>query len=185
MGGHHLIMGQLTDCVTGRTLPDTHDERYRQRIARLLIETRGYPRQAIHPRVPIDLNVDARSARIRLDFVVRLEDRIVLLIKYGPGSLVTRHQIAYAAAHALAAYVVPFSIVTNGEDAHWLDNTRRRLVDQGLDAIWDYRTLVEKAQKRSPADVADWQAEMAARILWAYEVDGRCPCDDTVCEFES
>ncbi len=185
MGGHHLIMGQLTDCITGRRLPDTHDERYRQRIARLLIEAKGYPRQAIHPRVPIDLNFDARSARIRLDFVIRHEGRIVLLIKYGPGSLVTRHQIAYAAARALAPHVVPFSIVTNGEDAHWLDNVQRTLINQGLDNIWDYQTLVEQAQKRSPAGVASWQAEMAARILWAYEVDGRCPCDDTVCEYES
>ena len=32
MGGHHLIMGELTDLVTGQTLPDTHDERYRQRF---------------------------------------------------------------------------------------------------------------------------------------------------------
>ncbi len=185
MEGHHLIMGQLTDCITGRMLPDTHDERYRQRIARLLIETKGYPRQAIQPRVPIDLNVDARSARIRLDFVVRYEGRIVLLIKYGPGSLVTRHQIAYAAARTLAPYVVPFSIVTNGEDAHWLDNARRTTENQGLDAIWDYQPLVEEVRQRAPIGVASWQAEMAARILWAYEVDGRCPCDDTVCEYEA
>ncbi len=184
MGGHHLIMGELTDLVTGQTLPDTHDERYRQRIVRLLVETRGYRRQTIDPRVAIDLNVDGRSARIRLDYVVRHEGRILLLVKYGPGSLVTRHQIAYAAARILAPYVVPFSIVTNGEDAHWLDNTKRTLVDQGLNAIWDYQTLIQEGQKRSPVDVSPWQAEMATRILWAYEVDGRCPCDDTVCEFE-
>ena len=185
MGGHHLIMGQLTDCVTGKTLADTHDERYRQRIARLLMEDKGYPQPGIHPRVPIDLHVDARSARIRLDFIIKHEGRLVLLVKYGPGSLITRHQIAYAAARALPPYLVPFSIVTNGEDAHWLDNAQRKLVDQGLDAIWDFETLIEKAQTRAPVRVTAWQAQMAARILWAYEVDGRCPCDDTVCEHES
>ncbi|MDJ0886673.1 MAG: hypothetical protein QNI89_05205, partial [Desulfobacterales bacterium] len=81
--------------------------------------------------------------------------------------------------------VVPFSIVTNGEDAHWLDNLRRTPENQGLDAIWDYQPLVEEVQQRAPIGVASWQAEMAARILWAYEVDGRCPCDDTVCEYEA
>ncbi len=185
MGGHHLIMGQLRDRLTGQTLPDTHDERYRQRIAGLLMAERGYPRQAIHPRVPIDLHVDARSARIRLDFIVKYDNRVVLLIKYGPGSLITRHQVAYAASRVLAPFVVPFSIVTNGEDAHWLDNANRKLLDQGLDAIWDFQTLTEQAQERAPVGVASRQAEMAARILWAYEVDGRCPCDDTVCEYES
>ncbi len=178
-------MGELTDLITGQTLPDTHDERYRQRIIRWLIDAKGYQREAIHPRVPIDLSVDTRSARIRLDFVVKHADRIVLLIKYGPGSLVTRHQIAYAASRLLAPYVVPFSIVTNGEDAHWLDNTDRTLKNQGLEGIWDFGTLVESLEGRPRVGITPWQATMAARILWAYELDGRCPCDDAVCEFES
>lgn len=178
-------MGELTDLVTGRTLPDTHDERYRQRIIRLLIDEKGYRREDIHPRVPIDLKVDAKSARIRLDFVVQNEGRIVLLIKYGPGSLVTRHQVAYAAARLLAPHTIPFSIVTNGEDAHWLDNADRSLLSQGLDGIWDHGTLVEQLKGRPPLEFTPRQAKMAARILLAYEVDGRCPCDDTVCEFAS
>ncbi len=185
MGGHHLIMGELTDLVTGQTLPDTHDERYRQRIARLLVEVKGYRREAIHPRFPIHLDVDARSARIRLDFVIKHQNRIALLVKYGPGSLITRHQVAYAAARLVAPHLVPFSIVTNGEDAHWLDNGDRNLENQGLAGIWDYRTLVEKLEARPAVRVTPWQAKMAARILMAYEVDGRCPCDDTVCDYES
>ena len=38
MSGHHLILGTLTDVVTGETIDDTLDERYRQKIARLLLE---------------------------------------------------------------------------------------------------------------------------------------------------
>jgi hypothetical protein len=178
-------MGELTDFLTGRSLPDTHDERYRQRIARLLVDHKGYRREDIHPRVPIDLQVGRKSARIRLDFVIRNEGRIGLLIKYAPGSLVTRHQVAYAAAMLLAPCTIPFSIVTNGEDAHWLDNTDRRLISRGLNGIWDHHTLNARLQGRPTNPVTPRQAEMAARILLAYEVDGRCPCDDTVCEFES
>lgn len=185
MDGHHLIMGELKDFITGRQIPDTHDERYRQRIARLLVKTKGYRLEDIQPRVPIDLRIDGKSARIRLDFVVQNAGRIVLLIKYGPGSLVTRHQIAFAAAHMLAPYVIPFSIVTNGEDAHWLDNADRTSKSRGLDGIWDQRMLNEQLQGRSFQPISPRQMEMAARILWAYEVDGRCPCDNTVCEFES
>lgn len=185
MGGHHLIMGELVDYITGRMIADTHDERYRQRIARLLVEIKGFHRNDIQPRVPIDLRVDGKSARIRLDYIVKSADRFVLLVKYGPGSLVTRHQIAFAAARLLAPHAVPFSIVTNGEDAHWLDNADRTLKAQGLEAIWNRHTLNDALQTRPWQPVSSRQAEMAARILWAYEVDGRCPCDDTVCEFES
>ena len=38
MNGHHLILGELDDFVTGQRLADTHDERYRQRLSRLLVE---------------------------------------------------------------------------------------------------------------------------------------------------
>lgn len=185
MGGHHLIMGELTDYITGQVIPDTHDERYRQRVARLLVETKGYRREDFQARVPIDLRIVSKSARIRLDFVIKNADRIVLLIKYGPGSLVTRHQVAFAAARLLAPYVIPFSIVTNGEDAHWLDNADRNLKTQGLSGIWDQRILTAQLRERPWDPVSPRQVEMATRILLAYEVDGRCPCDDTVCEFES
>ena len=185
MGGHHLIMGELKDFITGQPLPDTHDERYRQRIARLLVETKGFRRDDIHPRIPIDLKIDSRSARIRMDFVVRLHERIVVLIKYGPGSLVTRHQVAFAASRLLAPYGIPYSLVTNGEDAHWLDNADRTLKGSGLDGIWDRATLERHLPKKPLPRVSPRQAEMATRILLAYEVDGRCPCDDTVCDFDT
>jgi hypothetical protein len=137
MGGHHLIMGELTDFLTGRPLPDTHDERYRQRIARLLVDQRAIDARIFIPACR-SICRSAGNRRVSdLDFVVRNEGRIGLLIKYAPGSLVTRHQVAYAAAMLLAPYTIPFSIVTNGEDAHWLDNTDRRLLSRGLNDIWD------------------------------------------------
>ena len=38
MGKHHLVLGELTDYITGETRVDTHDERARQTIARLLVD---------------------------------------------------------------------------------------------------------------------------------------------------
>ncbi len=29
MGEHHLILGELVDFITGKTIKDTHDERYK------------------------------------------------------------------------------------------------------------------------------------------------------------
>ena len=39
MDGHHLILGETVDYITGNIVADTHDERYRQKIAHLLIHT--------------------------------------------------------------------------------------------------------------------------------------------------
>ena len=49
--GHHLILGELIDFITGETIQDTHDERYRQKLARLLVEHKGYVKKEIEPAV--------------------------------------------------------------------------------------------------------------------------------------
>jgi len=50
MNGHYLILGELTDFLSGETLKDTHDERYRQKLARLLVNKKGYAKNEISPR---------------------------------------------------------------------------------------------------------------------------------------
>lgn len=184
MGGHHLVLGQLRDYLTGEIRVDTHDERYRQKIARLLVEVKGFPRQALTPRVPITICAGDRKARLWLDLTVSLGGHTVLLVKYAPGSLTTRHQVAVAASRLLGALQVPFSVVTNGEDADVLDNAEAGVVARGLDGVFTLPALEDRLSSRPPVTVAPRHREMAARILYAYEVDGRCPCDDTVCDVE-
>jgi hypothetical protein len=43
----------LSDFITGEKLADTHDERYRQKIARFLVQEKGYAREDVHPRNPL------------------------------------------------------------------------------------------------------------------------------------
>ena len=59
MNGHHLILGELRDFITGATLKDTHDERYRQKIARLLINRKGYRSTDIEPRKALPVQAEA------------------------------------------------------------------------------------------------------------------------------
>ena len=119
---------------------------------------------------------------MRIDLIVRLRGRPALLVKYAPGSLTTRHQVALAASRLLGPWQVPFSVVTNGEDADVLDNTAAAVVARGLDGIFHRQELETRLQCRPKVTVTPRHRDMAVRILYAYEVDGRCPCDDTVCE---
>ena len=108
MGGHHLVLGETVDYLTGETREDTLDERYRQEIARLLVEEKGFRREDLTSRVPIDIDLGDKQARVRLDLIVHFDERIVLLIKYAPGSLTTRHQVATCRIEALGALSDPF-----------------------------------------------------------------------------
>ena len=62
--GHHLILGQLTDFLTGRVLDDTHDERYRQKLARLLVEQKGYAKADVLPRRELRVSAGNNCALI-------------------------------------------------------------------------------------------------------------------------
>ena len=95
MNGHHLILGELTDFITGERLKDTHDERYRQKLAHLLVENKGYRKKDILPRCELLIHAgEDKRARVKIDFKISLGGKTCMMIKYGPGSLVTRQRPA-------------------------------------------------------------------------------------------
>jgi hypothetical protein len=104
MSEHHLVLGETIDFITGETIQDTHDERYRQKIARFLVEQKGYLKTDIRAGKAIRLSIDGNIAVIRIDFVVTVDDKKLMIIRYGPGSLVTRERPSIAAARLLESY---------------------------------------------------------------------------------
>jgi hypothetical protein len=181
MSGHHLILGKLTDFLTGEVLDDTLDERYRQKIGRRLVEQKGYHPGEIEPRRDLLLQADQRRAVIKIDFVVRLAGRIGMVIRFGPGSLVSRERPALAVSRLVAAYQVPVAVVTNGEDAEILAAESGKVLGRGLDAIPSRPELIDAMRAHSFEPIAPQRAVMEARVAYCYDVDGACPCDDTIC----
>ena len=185
MQGHHLILGQTTDVITGETLDDTLDERHRQQIGRLLVERKGYAKTRITPRHELEISVGSKCARLLITYLVRIKGRIGMLIQYGPGSLVTRHRPAMAMARLVAEYQVPVVVVTNGEQADILNGADGRPMGTGIDQIPDRDQLAAMCQNDAWEPVGEQRRSMEARILMAYEVDDRCPCDDSTCTIDS
>ena len=185
MEGHHLILGELVDAVTGRVLPDTHDERYRQRLARLLMDDRGYFRTDIQSRCSLRAQAGDNCAMVKVDMAVTVADRICMIIKYGPGSLLTRHRPALAASRLLAPYQIPIVVVTNGESADILDGATGEIIANGLESIPARAELAARCAVYLFALITEARTKIESRILYAYEVDGACPCDDSICRITS
>lgn len=181
MNGHHLILGQLTDFISGRTLDDTLDERHRQQIGRYLVRTKGYAKHSITSRYELTFEVDGRCARLLITYTVALGQRIGMIVQYGPGSLVTRHRPALAMSRLVANYQIPLAVVTNGEQADILDGDSGRRIGTGLEAIPNRDQLTGICSRRIWATITEVRAEKESRILMAFEVDGSCPCDDSIC----
>ena len=181
MNGHHLILGELTDFITGDTLKDTHDERYRQKIALLLTGQLGYLKADIEPRRALVTRADSKKAVLKIDFTITLEGKTCMVLKYGPGSLVTRRRSVLAVSRLIAPYQVPVAVITNGQDAEIINGTSGEVTASGLESIPSKANLTKMAAGETFAPISDQQAEMESRILYCYEVDDRCECDDDIC----
>ncbi len=160
---------------------DTHDERYRQKIARLLINHKGYQKQDIIPRIDLQVQAGEKRAVIMVDFLINLSGKVCMIIKFGPGSIVTRRRPLLAASRILAPYQIPIAVVTNGENAEILEGATGRIISQGLDTIPSREQLAEMMDANHFKPIPAKRVEMESRILYCYEVDGSCPCDDSVC----
>ena len=185
MNGHHLILGDLEDFITGEIVKDTHDERYRQKISRILVERKGFLRSDISPRLELFVRAGDKCAIVKIDFGVTLSELMAMIIKYGPGSIVTRRRPALAASRLLTPYQIPVVVVTNGEDAEILDGSTGKLLQTGLESIPGRSELLKMVSHHAFSPISAERSEMESRILYAYDVDGSCPCDDSICRIES
>ena len=184
--GHKRILGKTTDFITGREITDTDDERYRQKLARFLVEVKGYEKGDIEPKRRIEMEIEGKRVLSMVDFVVSIEGRPFMVIKYGPGSLVTRERPALAAARVLEEYQIPLTVVTNGEDAEILDTVSGTVLSTGIEAITDKASAMESFRKITLERLSAKQAEAEKRILSAYDyLEHDLECDADWCETES
>lgn len=175
---HHLIYGTLSDYITGEELTDTDDERLRQELSRMMVEELGYEKEDLEPRCFIETLYSTQFVRSTIELVVSLKEqgKKFLIIRYGPGSLVSRERSAIAAARVLEKeYQIPYAVVTNGRDAELLDTGTREVLATGIGAIPSRRRALEmvaQCEFRAPAEGRKREGEL--RILNAFDVQICC-----------
>ena len=73
-------------------------------------------------------------------------------------------------------------VIPHGQDAEITKGTSGEVTASGLESIPSKADLTKMAAGETFAPISDKQAEMESRILYCYEVDDRCECDDDVCK---
>ena len=181
MSTHHLILGETVDYITGQRIVDTHDERARQKIARFLIEEKGYSKDDIEVRQEIPLYIDGNRATSKVDFVIRLNGKAFAVIIFGPGSLVSRERSTLAAARLIESYEVPVAVVTNGKDAEVMETKSGSLIAEGLEAIPSKEEALERIRTLYFEKVPGKRLDMEKRILYTFDVLAERECDEFTC----
>jgi len=173
---HHLIYGTLSDYLTGEELTDTDDERLRQGIYQMMVEEKGYQKEELIARATIDTLFTRCFVRSIIDLTVRLGNLSFMIIRYGPGSLVSRERAAVAAARVLhPEYRIPLAVVTNGREAELLDTATGKILGNGLSSIPDRKAaaILLPSLMFLPKQEA-CKLEREKRILNAFDVERCC-----------
>jgi hypothetical protein len=181
MSTEHLILGSTRDFITGEIIADTHDERARQKIARLLVNDKGFSKDDVGVRRKIPLKVDGVAATVTVDFVLQVREVFFALIIFGPGSLVSRERPALAAARLLESYVIPYAVVTNGQDAAIMQTATGTVVAEGLAGIPSKDHAAAWMQGLDLQRLSESRLEKERRILFAFDVLAEKECDEYTC----
>ncbi len=178
---HHLVLGTLKDFLSGQEIPDTHDERYRQKIAQKLVTQKGFDRQDIEANRVVHVTAGEKKAGIKADFCLSVQNRRMVMIKYAPGSLVTRRLSTLALSRVIDPDQIPIVVITNGEDAEIMDGNTGCVINTGLDNLPHKTWLEDNLQTFVCKKINPGLYDKASRIVYACEVDGACPCDTDIC----
>lgn len=185
MCAHQLVLGEMIDFITGETVVDTLDERARQKIARFLVEEKGYLKDEIEARQQIMLPVDGETGIFKVDLVIRLADRAFMILIFGPGSLVSRERSAVAAARLVEGYEVPLAVVTNGEAAEVLETRSGKVMAEGLEKIPSKAEALQMLRGIRFETLPEKRLAWERRILYAFEVLAERECDEFTCRLNS
>lgn len=155
---------------------DTDDERIRQSLALMMINDLKYCNDQLRSRATIETLFAKSFVRSTIELVVSCADKEFMILRYGPGSLVSRERSAIAAARVLnKKYRIPLAVVTNGRDAELLDTITGNIIGYGVNSIPNAeraKKLVTELTYLPPLEAEQHEREL--RILNAFDVERCC-----------
>ena len=144
-----------------------------ERLADFFSREKGVPPEAIQRRLAIVTEFNGESVTSKISLVIVVKGKRTMMVRYAPGSIVTRERAAVAAARLLdEQHQIPLVVVTNGVDAVLLDTYNGRHVAEGLTGLPSFDDLEEGFADLVFAPFDDGRKrEREMRILHAFDVD--------------
>ena len=159
--------------LTGRLVADTDRERIRQKLAKFLVHEKGYSIGDFQIDREISLEANNEKILSYADLVVRINGRSLMVLRGGPGSVITREAGTVAVARLLEKdYIVPWAVQANLFDASFIDVKKKKAVGYGWDAIPTRAELVKMTSKWPPPRLPENRIPLEKQILYSYDTHG-------------
>lgn len=171
--------GTLRDYLSGEEIEETTFEEFRQLLARLMVEEKGYPRERIAAKVKLEYEVDGACHERRLDFVIHDDQgRPILLVMFCAGDVGSFERETVFAARLYPGGPIPLAMVTDTMEASLLSVASGEVVRHGMAALPDWAELNRMASEAALPPLSDEERAKATRIFHAY-CGLLCSCGDT------
>ena len=158
---------------TGKLVFDTDRERIRQKMGPFLTEELGYRISDFRLDREILIEIDRQKVLCLADLVVHIDGRFLMVIRCGPGSVVTRESGTIAIARLLEPdYIIPWAVQASLFEAALLDVRRKRAVAYGWDAIPSRSKLLEMTSDWPPPQLPEKRIPVERQILYSYDTHG-------------
>jgi hypothetical protein len=158
---------------TGKLVLDTDRERIRQKMAPFLMEELGYRISDFRLDREIIIEIDRKKVICLADLVVHIDGRSLMVVRGGPGSVVTRESGTIAVARLLEPdYIIPWAVQASLIDAALLDVRKKRAIAYGWDAIPSRSRLLEMTSDWPPPQLPEKRIPVERQILYSYDTHG-------------
>ncbi len=162
----------IIDYLSGLAIEETTFEELRQGIARMLVEDKKYPKEAIIPKLARVFSPGPAAFTATIDFAVFMKGAPRMAVYFCAGSIGTfvRQNLALS---RIWHPPFPLTLVTDSRDAHLLTTAAGRLIGEGYNAFPSWSHLGQIPAP--PVALTSRQREMETRIASAYlDLGGKC-----------
>ncbi|NDV18985.1 type I restriction endonuclease subunit R [Pseudodesulfovibrio sp. JC047] len=161
--------GTLRDYLSGEDIDETTFEEFRQLLAQLLVEEKGYPKERLKAKVPLTYSVDGEDFERPIDYVVYdAQGTPIFIILFCAGDVVTFERETVCAARLIDGGPVPFALVTDTMEASLLDVKSGDCLARGMKAVPEYAELQRMVDSVEMAPLTDEQREKQTRVFHTY-----------------
>lgn len=159
--------------IRGSLVLDTDRERIRQKITAFLTEEKNYHISDFIADLEIHIEVNGIKIISTVDIAVNIEGKTRMIIRGGPGSVVTREAGTIAAARLLyPEYIVPWAVQANLFDSSLLNVRTKKKVAYGWENIPSRLELLKMTEKWPPPPLPEERIPIERQILYSYDTHG-------------
>ncbi len=167
MTGNNII----TDYITGKKIQNVGPEMSRQEFEKILVETKGYPKQDIKIDETIKVMFKSKEYISTIDIIVFCNGKAFMGVKCVAGSLASYTREIIAGSRLIYDYQIPFSVSTNGVDAIIMDTITGKTLGSSMDSIPSRNEAEKIALSLSYKPFPEKKKEREMIIFRSYNMD--------------